>query len=201
MNWFGIMDDHLSNIGFRSLKSDPCVYVFDDKTGPAILVLYADDIFLLGNNKQLLGKLKKQLLDRCEMTDFGDVSKVLGMNVIRDQENGTIMIDQKDYTEAFFERYGMTWQRRVYAGHRIGDFRRPFGRQAKGRTRKTAIPVHRRRANAPRTSFAVRHPIRGQSVGEGNVQALESSHRGGQTRTPVIGRVREFPDHLQARWF
>ena len=24
-NWFGTMDDHLSNIGFRSLKSDPCV--------------------------------------------------------------------------------------------------------------------------------------------------------------------------------
>ena len=59
MNWFGIMDDQLSNIGFRSLKSDPCVYVFEDKTGPAILILYADDIVLLGNNKQLVGKLKK----------------------------------------------------------------------------------------------------------------------------------------------
>ena len=31
-NWFGTMDDHLSNIGFRSLKLDPGVYVFEDKT-------------------------------------------------------------------------------------------------------------------------------------------------------------------------
>ena len=68
------MDDHLSDIGFRSLKSDPCVYVLEDKTGTAILTLYVDDILLLGNNKKLLGKLKKQLMDRFEMTDYGDVS-------------------------------------------------------------------------------------------------------------------------------
>ena len=86
-NWFGTMDDHLSNIGFRSFKSDPCVYVFEDKTGTAIVTLYLDDIFLLANNKQLLGKLKKQLMDRFEMTNLGDVSKVLGMNVTRDREN------------------------------------------------------------------------------------------------------------------
>ena len=60
-NWFGTMDDHLSNIGFRSLKSDPCIYMFEDKTDTAILTLHVDDIFLLGNNKQLLDKLKKQL--------------------------------------------------------------------------------------------------------------------------------------------
>ena len=59
-NSFGTMDDHLSSIGLRSLKSDPCVYVFKDKTGTAILTLYVDYILLLGNNKQLLGQLKKQ---------------------------------------------------------------------------------------------------------------------------------------------
>ena len=75
--------------------SDPCVYVFEDKTGTATLTLYVDDILLLGNNKQLLGKLKKQLMDRFETTDLGEVLKVLGMNVTRDRENGTIPIDQK----------------------------------------------------------------------------------------------------------
>ena len=152
-NWFGTMDDHLSNIVFCSFfKSDPCVYVFEDKTGTAMLTLYVvvvvdshiqrivlatgestvtqqvshrpvkcqsrlwsqrgtkvvDDILLVGNNKQLLGKLKKQLMDRFETAGLGDVSKVLGMNVTRDRENGTITIDQKDYTENVLERYGIT---------------------------------------------------------------------------------------------
>ena len=108
MNWFGTMDDHLLNIGFRSLKSDPYVYVFENKTGTAILTLYVDDILLLGNNKQRLGKLKKQVMDPFEMTDAGDVSKVLGMNVTRDRENGTFTIDQKDYKVDILERYGLT---------------------------------------------------------------------------------------------
>ena len=102
------MNDYLSNIGFRSLKSDPCVYVFEDKTGTVILTLYVDVILLLGNIKWLLGKLKKQVMDHFEMTDLGDVSKVLGMNVTQDRENGTITIDQKTYTDDILERYGTT---------------------------------------------------------------------------------------------
>ena len=29
-NWLGTMDHHLAKIGFRPLKSDPCIYVFED---------------------------------------------------------------------------------------------------------------------------------------------------------------------------
>ena len=58
-----------------------------------------DDVLLLGANKQLLNKLKKQLMDRFEMTEMGDVSRVLGMSVTRNGKEGTITIDQKDYTE------------------------------------------------------------------------------------------------------
>ena len=34
-------------------------------------------------------------MDRFEMTDMGDMSRVLGMNVSRDREKGIITIDQK----------------------------------------------------------------------------------------------------------
>ena len=106
-NWFSTMDHHLGKIGFRSLKSTLYVYVYEDENGSAILTLYVDDVLLLGANKQLPDKLKKQLLDRFEMTDMGDVSKVLGMNVARDREEGTITINQKDYTKDIVQRYGM----------------------------------------------------------------------------------------------
>ena len=102
------MDNHLSTIGFVSFKSDPYVYAFEDNTDTAILRLCVDDILVLGNNKQLLGKLKKQLMDRFEMTHLGDGSKVLSMNVTRYQENETMAIDQNDCTEDILERYCMT---------------------------------------------------------------------------------------------
>ena len=41
-NWFGNMDDHISNSGFHSLESDPCVYAFKNKPGFAILTHYLD---------------------------------------------------------------------------------------------------------------------------------------------------------------
>ena len=57
--------------------------------------------------KHLLNKLKKPHTDRFDMTDAGDVSRVLGVNVTRDREKGTITIDQKDYTEDIVESFGM----------------------------------------------------------------------------------------------
>ena len=101
------MDYPLGKIGFRSLKSDPCVYVHEDENGSATLMLYVDDVLLLSANKQLLDKLKTQLVYRFKMTNMGYVSKVLGMIVTRDREEGTITINQKNYTEDIVQRYGM----------------------------------------------------------------------------------------------
>ena len=107
-SYFSTMDHNLGKMGLRSLKSNPCVYVYEGENDSAILTLYVDIVLLLGANKQLLDKLKKTLMDRFEMTDMGDMSRVLGMmNVTRDREEGTITINQKDYTEDIVQRYGM----------------------------------------------------------------------------------------------
>ena len=136
------------------------------------------------------------------MTDLVDVSKVLGMNVTRDQENGTITIDQKDYTEDILERYRMTNCNVALTpggGPEI-SLDQPADRLLDEQERQRCQSIAGVLIDVPRAVLAVRYPLRGQLAGEGNIQVLESSHGGGQTRTPVLGQVREFPDHLQARW-
>ena len=113
-NWFSTIDHHLGKIGFRSLKSDPCVYVYEVENDSVILTFYVDDVLLLGANKQLLDKLQKKLMDRFEITNMGDVSRVLGTNVTRDREEGTITINHKDYTEDIVQRYGMQGRNPAY---------------------------------------------------------------------------------------
>ena len=108
------MDHHLGKIGFRSLKSNPCVYDYEDENGSATLTLFVDDVLLLGANKQLLDKLKKHLMDRFEMTDMGDVSRVRGMNATRDREGGTITINKKDYMDDIIQSYEMRGCNRTY---------------------------------------------------------------------------------------
>ena len=53
-----------------------------------------DYILLLSASKTLLNKLKKKLMD-LEMSNAGDVSRVVGMNVTCDREKGVITINQK----------------------------------------------------------------------------------------------------------
>ena len=53
-----------------------------------------DDVLVLGANRQLLDKLKKQLMDRFEMTNMGDVSRVLGVSITLDRKEMTITINQ-----------------------------------------------------------------------------------------------------------
>ena len=46
-------------------------------------------------------------MDRFAMTDMGEVSLILGMNVTRSYEEGTFTITQKYYIQNILERYGM----------------------------------------------------------------------------------------------
>ena len=73
-----------------------------------------DYFLLLSANKTLLNKLKKQLMDRLKMSDAGDVSSVVGMNVTCDCEKGSITISQENYTENGVQRYGMEGYNLVY---------------------------------------------------------------------------------------
>ena len=90
------MDGEFTVICFRLLKSDPCVFIYENETDFVILTLYVDDTMFLSASKILLNNLEKQLMDRFEISNMGDVSTILGMNVTRDSVKGAITISQKD---------------------------------------------------------------------------------------------------------
>ena len=97
------IDSYLGEIGFLPLKSDPCVHVYvseDSKPTTniaeglnnvaAILALYVDDVLLIGGDDAVLSMLKKKLTARFKMKDLGDASLVLGMEISRDLNCGTV---------------------------------------------------------------------------------------------------------------
>ena len=57
-------------LGFTKSKSDPNLYfkVMDDE--PVILLLYVDNLFLTGNEKQIV-ECKKKLTEYFEMKELG----------------------------------------------------------------------------------------------------------------------------------
>lgn len=105
--WYDTIDGVLVVVGFRPTQSDPCVYVHGSGDTLVLLTLYVDDILISGKDPALISKLKKELKDRFEMTDMGEVKLILGMEVQRNYEEGTLTITQQNYVHSILERYGM----------------------------------------------------------------------------------------------
>ena len=59
--WYGRIDSLLTSRGFTKSKDDPNLYmkIMDDE--PVILLVYVDDLFLTGNEKQIKDYKKKQV--------------------------------------------------------------------------------------------------------------------------------------------
>ena len=70
-----------------------------------ILTLYADDLLVIGGDILLTRENQEQLM-KFKMTDMGDVSLMLGMQITRDWEKKTLTISQ-EYTKSILERFGM----------------------------------------------------------------------------------------------
>ena len=106
-NWFKTIDPELVTLGFVPLKSDTCVYIYRKNGVVIILTLYVDDLLLVGADIQVIESIKQKLMKRFKMTDMGDVSLVLGMQVTRDRQQKTITTSQENYTKSILETFGM----------------------------------------------------------------------------------------------
>ena len=105
--WYDTTDGVLVVIEFRSKQSDPCVYTHASGVTFVILTLYVDDILTIGKDPTLVEEKRKKLKERFEMTDVGEVSRILGMEVTRDYDEGTLAITQTAYADNILERFGM----------------------------------------------------------------------------------------------
>ena len=105
--WYDTIDGVLVVIGSRPTQSDPCVYTHGSGVTLAILTLYADDILITGKDPTLVEQKKKGLKEIFEITDMGEVSRILGMEVTRDYDERTLAITQTTYVDNVLEQFGM----------------------------------------------------------------------------------------------
>ena len=83
-NQLHTIDSVLISIGFVPLKYDTCINIYDHDGIIIILTLYVDDFLVIGGDIQLTEEIRRKLMDQFKMTDMGDVSLVLGMQVTGD---------------------------------------------------------------------------------------------------------------------
>ena len=89
-NWFEMMKQGLEKQGFKSSKTDPCLFLQND----TIIVTYVDDCLIFSKDKKNIDVLLDNLRKTFQLTDEGsDVNAFLGIKVDKG-ENGSITMTQ-----------------------------------------------------------------------------------------------------------
>jgi hypothetical protein len=87
---------------------DHCVYFKKLLDGSFIyLLLYVDDMLIAAKSMKEINILKTQLSKEFEMKDLGAARKILGMEIRREREKGTLYLSQRKYIEKIISRFGM----------------------------------------------------------------------------------------------
>ncbi|GJV77021.1 retrotransposon protein, putative, ty1-copia subclass [Tanacetum coccineum] len=92
---------------FSQNRDEPCVYVKASGSYVTFLILYVDDILIMGNNILMLQDVKSYL-GRCfAMKDLGEAAYILGIKIYWDRSKRLIGLCQSAYIEKILKRYYM----------------------------------------------------------------------------------------------
>ena len=106
-SWNLRFDETIKTFGFEQSVDEPCVYKYIKETKVVFLVLYVDDILLIGNDIGLLSDVKKWLVEKFQMKDLGQESYVLRIQIIRDRKNRLLALSQASYIDKVLARFSM----------------------------------------------------------------------------------------------
>lgn len=70
-----------------------------------ILLLYVDNMVLVGYDMQETNKLKKQMSSEFEMKDLGATKRILGKSIAIDRFTGTLILSQVKYIKKVLENF------------------------------------------------------------------------------------------------
>jgi hypothetical protein len=87
--WYSHIDSYLLQMGFEKSDADPNLYYIIRGEVTLILILYVDDLFIMGA-KLLIAECKMSLALEFEMTNIGLMHYLLGIEVW--QEEGHIFL-------------------------------------------------------------------------------------------------------------
>ena len=78
---------------YTRYHSEHCVYLTKSNYGNYIkLLLYVDDMLVVGSNMQEINVIKGKLANSFAMKDLGATKQILGMRITRDRKNHKLML-------------------------------------------------------------------------------------------------------------
>jgi hypothetical protein len=105
--WYAKMDFYLLSRNFVCCKSEPNVYMLRTVDSLLLLVLYFDDLLIIGCSTSTIASFKMILHDRFFMMDIGPLHFFLGLKISQDASG--IKLSQAKYARDLLEIFHMTY--------------------------------------------------------------------------------------------
>ncbi|GJU01122.1 retrotransposon protein, putative, ty1-copia subclass [Tanacetum coccineum] len=106
-SWNLCFHEKVTQFRFYRSEDEPCIYVKVSGSVVVIMVLYVDDILLVGNNIPTLQSVKDWLGKCFAMKDLGDAAYILGIKIYKDRSKHLIRLSQDTYLDKILKRFKM----------------------------------------------------------------------------------------------
>ncbi|KAJ9560716.1 hypothetical protein OSB04_005876 [Centaurea solstitialis] len=106
--WYNKFESVMGKQGYKKTTSDHCVFFqrFGDDDF-IILLLYVDDMLIVGKNSERITQLKLELSKSFAMKDLGPAKQILGIQITRDRASKKLHMSQEQYIEKVLRRFNM----------------------------------------------------------------------------------------------
>src|SRR5712691_831153 len=103
--WNIELDTKLRRKGYTRLRCDPCVYIWRVNEHFAIITVWVDDLLLFTTITSLMDKMKSDIESEWEVTDLGEPSKIVGIEITMTPDS--IAISSSRYIESILNKEGL----------------------------------------------------------------------------------------------
>ena len=108
--WYQKLSSIFLSLGFQCVSVDQAVFHKSNKQKSELIVVavHVDDCTIAASNTRLIEEFKAGLRKHVEVTDLGALHWMLGLEIKRDREAGTIHISQHAYIDSILHRFNFT---------------------------------------------------------------------------------------------
>ena len=106
-SWNIHFDKVIKAYGFIQTYGEGCIYKKVSGSSVAFLILYVDDILLIGSDIEFLDSIKGYLNKNFSMKDLSEAAYILGNKVYRDRSRRLIRLSMSTYLDKILKEFKM----------------------------------------------------------------------------------------------
>ncbi|KAK9024988.1 hypothetical protein V6N11_064889 [Hibiscus sabdariffa] len=141
-SWNLRFNDAIKEFGLIRNEDEPCVYKKFSGSIVSFLILYVDDILIIGNDIPTLQSVKAWLSSCFSMKDLGEAAYILGVKINRDRSRRLLGLSQSTYIDKVLKRFNMEASKKGFLPmtHGISLLKEMCPSTSKERERMSQIP-------------------------------------------------------------